>query len=275
MPNGDAVTSRLLSTTVSSDWRHVGGFDLAFPTDHPQGLLRVDEGWFLSTVRIPVGDPGAPDLTVPGDGYLIHVARDGEHAAEQRRLKLSDGMNYHPGGIASDGRHLFVPVSEYRPDSSAHIYKIDPVSMEVVDRIDFADHVGALSIDPARRRIYGMSWAARRIYVWDDEWNLIYVNNNLIDNVNYQDIDFVGGNTLACSGVAHFELNGMTMDIGGIDLVDANTWLPYHRIMVPTKTRTGRPLTFNAFSHHLDFPKLQLLFVPDDNEDSRVEIYEI
>jgi hypothetical protein len=166
-------------------------------------------------------------------------------------------------------------VSEYRPDSSAHIYKVDPSSMEVVDRIEFADHVGALSIDRERSRIYGMSWAARRIYVWDYDWNLIYANKNLIENVNYQDIDFVGGNTLACSGVAHFDLNGMSLDIGGIDLIDANTWLPYHRIMVPTKTHTGRPITFNAFSHRLEFPKLHLLFVPDDDDESRVEIYRI
>ena len=93
--------------------------------------------------------------------------------------------------------------------------------------------------------------------------------------VNYQDIDFVGGNTLACSGVSHFELNGLEVDIGGIDLIDANTWLPYHRIMVPTKTHTGRPLTFNAFSHRLRFPKLLLFFVPDDDEESHVEIYRI
>ena len=264
-----------MSTTNSSDWQHVGGFDLDFPTDHPQGLLRVDEGWFLSTVRIPKGEPGAPDLSTPGDGYLIHVARDGERAVEERRLKLSDGMLYHPGGLASDGRHLYVPVSEYRPDSSAHIYQVDPKTMAVVDRIEFADHIGALSIDATRGRTYGMSWAARRIYVWDRDWNLIYVTKNIIENVNYEDIDFVGGNTLACSGVANFKLNGMSIDIGGIDLIDANTWLPYHRIMMPPKTHTGRPLTFNAFSHNLEFPRLQLLFVPDDDDDSRVEIYEI
>ena len=275
MTNGDAVTSKLLSTTDSREWHHVGGFELDFQTDHPQGLLQLDEGWYLSTVRIPEGEPGAPDLSVPGDGYLIEVARDGDRAVEKRRLKLSEGMRYHPGGLASDGRYLYVPVSEYRADSSARIYRVDPKSMEVVDHVDFADHVGALSIDPVRNRIFGMSWAARRIYVWDDDWNLIYANKNLIENVNYQDIDFLGGNTLAGSGVAHFDLNGMSIDIGGIDLIDANTWLPFHRIMVPTKTHTGRPLTFNAFSHRLDFPKLHLLFVPDDDEDSRVEIYEV
>ena len=275
MIHGDAVTSRLISTSDSRDWHHVGGFDLDFETDHPQGLLRVGSEWFLSTVRIPEGEPGAPDLTVPGDGQLIAAHRDGDHGAERWRMKLSEGMVYHPGGLATDGRYIYVPVSEYRPDSSAHIYVIDPASQEIVERHEFPDHIGALSIDAERKRIYGMSWAARRIYVWDFEWNLIYANKNLIENVNYQDIDFVGGNLLACSGVAHFELNGMTIDVGGIDLIDANTWLPVHRIMVPTKTHTGRPLTYNAFSHRLEFPRLMLLFIPDDDDASRVEIYQV
>ena len=69
--NGDAVTAKLMSTTDSGEWQRIGGFKLDFVTDHPQGLLRVGDRWFLSTVRIPEGEPGAPDLTVPGDGYLI------------------------------------------------------------------------------------------------------------------------------------------------------------------------------------------------------------
>lgn len=275
MINADPVTAALLSTTSSTDWDYLGGFALEFQTDHPQGLIRVGQRWFLSTVRIPIGEPGRPDLSVPGDGYVIEVAREGELGFEERRLTLSDGAIYHPGGLATDGTFLYVPVSEYRPDSRARIYKIDLETFEPVERFDFPDHIGALSIDRDRRRIYGMSWAARRIYVWDYDWNLIYANKNLIENVEYQDIDFLGGNTLACAGVAHFELNGVAFDIGGIDLIDANTWLPYHRIMVSTKTPTGRLLTFNAFSHRLRWPKLQLLFVPDDDEETRIEIYQI
>jgi hypothetical protein len=274
--NGDAITAKLMSTTDSSEWRRIGGFKLDFVTDHPQGLLRVGDRWFLSTVRIPEGEPGAPDLTVPGDGYLIEVGREDRVGIEIARLKLSDGMVYHPGGLATDGKSLFVPVSEYRPDSSCHIYRIDIESFEVVgEPVEFPDHVGALSMDIERKRIYGMSWASKRIYVWDRDWNLLYVNKNPIENVAYQDIDFMGGNTLACSGVAKFELNGHEFHVGGIDLIDANTWLPYHRVMVPTKTHTGRLLTFNAFSHRLDYPDLDLLFVPDDDEDSNVEIYRV
>jgi hypothetical protein len=274
--HGDPVTAKLMATSDSSEWERVGRLGLDFVTDHPQGLIRVGDRWFLSTVRIPQGESGNPDLSSPGDGYLIEVGRSGDVGVEKRRLRLSEGMVYHPGGIAHDGTYLYVPVSEYRPDSSCHIYKVDLKTFQTVgDPVEFPDHIGALSIDPERRRIYGMSWASRRIYIWDYEWNLVYANKNPIDNVAYQDIDFMGGSTLACGGVRTFDLNGMEVNIGGIDLIDTNTWLPFHRIMITTKTPTGRLLTYNAFSHRLDFPDLHLLFIPDDDEDSHVEIYKI
>jgi hypothetical protein len=75
--------------------------------------------------------------------------------------------------------------------------------------------------------------------------------------------------------VMTFELNGMEVNNGGIDLIDTNTWLPFHRIMITTKTHTGRLLSYNAFSHRFDLPDLHLLFVPDDDEDSHVEIFRV
>ncbi len=192
------------------------------------------------------------------------------------RLELCDGLVYHPGGMASDGTVIYVPVSESRPDSSCHIYKVDVEKFEVLgEPVQFPDHLGALAIDPERQRIFGMSWAARKIYIWDYEWNLLYMNLNPIENVAYQDMDFVGGNTLACGGVWTFDLAGQQVEIGGLDLIDATTWLPHHRIMVTTRTHTGRLLVNNAFSHKLNYPDLFLIFVPDDDEHSQVQVYRV
>ena len=33
---------------------------------------------------------------------------------------------YHPGGIDYDGRHIWVSVAEYRPNSRSIVYRIDP-----------------------------------------------------------------------------------------------------------------------------------------------------
>lgn len=274
--NLDPVMSKLLSTTDSSEWELVDSLELKFETDHPQGLLRIGDRYFLSSVRFQRTDAGKPDPSTEGQGFLIEVERDGDSLKEKGRLELCDGLVYHPGGLATEGTVIYVPVSEYRPDSSCHIYKVDVEKFEVIgEPIQFPDHVGALCIDTERQRIFGLSWGSRKIYVWDYEWNLLYMNLNPIENVAYQDMDFVGGNTIACGGVWTFDLGDEQVEIGGLDLIDATTWLPQHRIMVTTRTHTGRLLVNNAFTHRLAYPDLFLAFVPDDDEGSRVEIYRV
>jgi hypothetical protein len=274
--NVDPVTTKLLSTTDSSEWEHVDSLSLNIVTDHPQGLLRMGQRYFLSTVRFTKSADGHVDPSTPGQGFLIELERDGSVVHEKARLALSRGLVFHPGGLATDGHVIYAPVSEYRPDSSCHVYRVDAESFEILgDPIHFPDHIGALSMDAARRRIFGMSWASKKIYVWDDQWTLLYMNLNPVQNVDYQDIDFVGGNTLACGGVSAFDVGGQRVEVAGIDLIDATTWLPYHRIMVTTRTHTGRLLTHNAFTHTLLYPNLIMAFVPDDDADSRVEVYRI
>ncbi len=269
----DPVTAKLLSTTESSEWEYVRSIELHFETDHPQGVIRVGERHFLSTVRIPLTSSGETDKSLPGKGFLIEVNREGE---EVGRVELCDGMVYHPGGVGSDGKTLYVPVSEYRPESSCLIYQVDVETFRPVgEPVRFPDHIGALSVDPERQRIFGMSWASRRIYVWNYGWDLLYLNQNPIQNVAYQDMDFVGGNTIACSGFSKHKVGDREVQIGGIDLINASTWLPEHRIMVTTKTKSGRLLVNNAFSHRLIYPDLFLLFIADDDADSCVDIYRV
>ena len=47
------------------------------------------------------------------------------------------------------------------------------------------------------------------------------------------------------------------------------------RLWVTRRTPTGRLLVFNAFSHKLEYPDLYLVFVPDDDEHTRIEIHRI
>ena len=87
--------------------------------------------WFLSTVRYPRTPEGKPDPEAAGQGFLIELAREGDVGIEKGRLELCDGLVYHPGGLTADGETIYVPVSEYRPDSSAHIYKVDVETFEI------------------------------------------------------------------------------------------------------------------------------------------------
>ena len=42
---------------------------------------------------------------------------------------LGEGDAYHPGGIDFDGRSVWVPVAEYRPNSAAIVYRLDPATL--------------------------------------------------------------------------------------------------------------------------------------------------
>ena len=81
-------------------------------------------------------------------------------------LKLGEGAIYHPGGMDYDGRDIWVPVSEYRPNSRAIIYRIDPETMKATAVFRFGDHIGAIVHDIDGQSLYGASWGSRRFYRW-------------------------------------------------------------------------------------------------------------
>ena len=101
-----------------------------------------------------------------GEGLLFKVDFDGCLLAVTR---LCEGPIYHPGGIDFDGDWIWVPVAEYRPDSSSIIFRVDPETLEAeaVFRVD--DHVGDLSYSRSDNKLYGFSWGARRLYAWQIE----------------------------------------------------------------------------------------------------------
>ena len=62
-----------------------------------------------------------------GAGHLFRFDEKGDLLAD---VPLGEGAIYHPGGIDYDGRHIWVPVAEYRPNSNPIIYRVDPTTME-------------------------------------------------------------------------------------------------------------------------------------------------
>jgi hypothetical protein len=49
----------------------------------------------------------------------------------QRRLEITDGVRYHPGGMAMHGGSIWVPVAEYRANSSAVLVEIDKQTLTI------------------------------------------------------------------------------------------------------------------------------------------------
>lgn len=113
----------------------------------------------------------------------------------RRRLELTDGARYHPGGISFSQGSIWVPVAEMRPDSTAVLVEIDAGSLKVRRRIHVADHLGCVAA-MAGKLVAG-NWDSKLFYVFDlasDTPERIVPNAT---QTHYQDMKFVDGHLVA------------------------------------------------------------------------------
>ena len=127
---GSALADRVRQVTRSTAWRPVTTVAMQFDTQHPQGMVKIGDMLFVSSVeittptkRFPQPQGGYDRDAGDGVGHLFKVDMKGNLLTD---LKLGEGTIYHPGGIDYDGRYIWVPVAEYRPNSRSIVYRVDP-----------------------------------------------------------------------------------------------------------------------------------------------------
>lgn len=112
-----------------------------------------------------------------------------------RKIELTDGVRYHPGGISVADGLIWVPVAEMRPNSSAVLLGIDSTTLKVRRRIAVADHLGCVAV--SGRRIVAGNWDSRQLYEFDAvTGDQVQVVSNP-SPTRYQDIKFVGHHLVA------------------------------------------------------------------------------
>ncbi|MGH9372576.1 MAG: DUF6454 family protein, partial [Vicinamibacterales bacterium] len=143
---------------------------MRFTSHHPQGMVKIGDTIFVSSVeikmrtrRLPRPVDGYDRDTGEGVGHLFKIDMAGNLVAD---IRLGEGTIYHPGGIDYDGKHIWVPVAEYRPNSRSIVYRVDPVTMEATEMFRFADHIGGIVHNTDDRTLHGVSWGSRRFYRW-------------------------------------------------------------------------------------------------------------
>lgn len=163
--------------------RFVGALQLQGEVFHVQGLaLDPTHVWVTSV------DHG-------GHRAFLHLF-DRASGRFLRRLELTDGARYHPGGLSLSGRSLWVPVAELRPDSSAVLMEIDAETLTVRRRITVADHIGCVAAEGSR--LVAGNWDSRQLYMFDLARGTRPVR--VIDNpsgTHFQDMKFAGGQLVA------------------------------------------------------------------------------
>lgn len=120
--------------------------------------------------------------------YLHQFSRT-THKLE-RRVDLTDGPRFHPGGFSIYKDSIWVPVAEYKRDSSAVLIELDKHTLAVKRRIPVSDHIGCVAV--TKDSLIAGNWDSRQFYVLDKNGRQIRKFDNP-SSTSYQDIKFIDG----------------------------------------------------------------------------------
>ena len=255
-------------------------------------MVKIGDTLFVSSVEIKVRTKRLPQPingldrdTGEGTGHLFKLDLKGNLVAD---LKLGEGAMYHPGGIDYDGRHIWVPVAEYRPNSRSIVYRVDPATMKAEEMFRFADHLGGLVRNTDDNTLHAVSWGSRRFYRWTLDAGGTVTNAsadpaairtlNPSHYVDYQDCKYVGARRMLCTGITEIRTTFDTppFRLGGLDLIDLGDGRPVHQVPMLLWTSAGVVLTQNpVWIEPVDGASgLRAYFMPEDDA-STLYIYEV
>lgn len=149
---------------------------------HVQGLVVEGEHVFVTSVN-----------RKDRRGYIHEFDRS--TGKFLRRLELTDGARYHPGGISIYNRSIWVPVAEMKPNSSAVLEEIDADTLQIRRKIFVADHLGCVAASSSS--LIAGNWNSKLLYIFDlnnKEPVRIVPNPSL---TRYQDMQLTDGQLIA------------------------------------------------------------------------------
>lgn len=264
----------------STKWTLADQVKVGFVTHHPQGMVKVGDLYFLSSVEI-IERPrlfdfpqGGYDRT-PGKG-VGHLFKLDQAGGLVESVTLGEGDIYHPGGIDYDGEWLWVPVAEYRPNSASIIYRVDPSTLEATEVLRFQDHIGGVVRDTESNSLHGVGWGSRRFYHWKLNDRLEPANPGLDPEmiralntshfIDYQDCQYAGDRHMLCSGVNKPSITGAgSAALGGLELIDLATNQAVHQVPVPLWVKPELAMTNNPAFCESESTKLRCYFMPEDD----------
>jgi hypothetical protein len=287
--DGTMISERVKKLTRGVQWRQVAAIPVKFNTQHPQGMVKIDDTFYVSSVEIKTPTKRFAQLqdgydrdTGEGAGHLFKFDMHGNLIAD---LAIGEGSIYHPGGMDYDGKSIWVPAAEYRPNSRAIIYRVDPTTMKATEVFRYGVHIGGLVRNIRNNSLHGVSWGSRRFYTWTLDANGRVTNAdtpperlrvvNPSGYIDYQDCKYLGGQEALCSGLNMYQMrkDGPRFPLGGFEIVDLAANRPIFQIPIELWTDSGLPMTYNPFWIERTPTGLRAYFMPED-EKSTLYIYE-
>jgi hypothetical protein len=253
---GLTIADTAASFTRSTAWELVDELPLQFDAYHPQGMVRVGSTWWVSTVDVD-----------RRRGLVLAIDAQGQLLEE---IPVGDELRYHPGGMDFDGEAFWIASAEYRPNSSATIYRMTPGGLpEHVFDVD--DHVGAVARCGVGGDLVGWSWGSRRFYRWSVDGQLLNATVNPSFFIDHQDCQWLDTGHLLCGGVAYVALANGPGWLGGIGLLRTDDLTMTREVPFPRyQAGTGMVGTHNPIWSEIRNNQLVVHLLPDDGQGSIV-----
>ena len=281
----DSLAHAFQRVSRAATWEAVDTILLDFKTFHPQGLVRTESHFFISSVEIlerprrdPNALPGEPDRS-EGRGQA-HLFKADPAGRLVRDLALGEATRaiYHPGGMGFDGRNLWVPVAQYRPHSVSLIYRVDAQTFKAEAIFEVRDHVGALVYDGERNLLHGASWGSRTFHTWDLTGRELGRWTNGSHYVDYQDCQYVPTRYMLCGGTSEHSLpRSGRFALGGLGLVDLDSHGVVHEVPIllyPQEAGPQTVMTRNPVHAEMDGGSIRFYFIPEDDR-SFIYVYQV
>lgn len=264
-----ATATQLAALARNTPWTEGARVPLKFDTYHPQGMVHVGDHYFMTSVQIlqPTVhcNPacGGYDRT-PGAG-IGHVFEFDAQGNLLHDLTLHQDNMYHAGGLDYDGRYLYVPLAEYRPHSHAIVYRVDPTNWTTSVVTTVNDHIGSVTVDPVRHRLIGGNWGSRNFYSWNNQGQVVRVNDNPEQFIDYQDCHNLVADKMVCGGIAEFPINGKKTELGGLALIGLKDLAVTNTVPFSPTSPGGHVGTRNPIWAQSNGNRLELQVVADDD----------
>jgi hypothetical protein len=291
--DGEAIIELFQNLSRTTTWKSIANISFEGDTFEPEGLVRLGSDRFVVssgeytelTKKYPYPINGTDRTPGKGFAHLMVYNGKGERIADATLTKQG-ATEYHNGGIDFDGQSIWGTISQYRPNSTAYVYKADPFSLKPTTILRHNDHLGGAVYNIAKRSLTTLNWGSREASIWglnqivqDDcsaqKPQLTVRNPSYF--VDYQDCKWLGqskfydgASVMLCSGVAALDEQ---YHLGGIALVDAQTMSPLAEVPITLQSALGVRMTQNPVDVSVEEGKLRFYWLPDQR-NSTLYVYE-
>ncbi|KAM0276522.1 hypothetical protein ACHAQH_006671 [Verticillium albo-atrum] len=290
LTHADEILLQFSKLTRSTSWRLVSKIPFEGQLWEPEGIVKIGaDRYFVSageytvpTEKFPDGErrDGTDRTTGAGYGHVVVFDGQGQRIADAT-LSEEHSTEYHLGGIDYDGEFIWATLSEYRPNSTATIIRLDPATLtyESLFRVD--DHQGGIIHDASTRSLTTLDWGGREGSIWSLEKTnppppKFVPPERRVTNpshwIDYQDCKFLGHakmyegrGVMLCSGIAKL---ADEVEVGGIAIVDALTLVPLMEVPITMRTNNGVLVTKNPVEVDVVDGLMHLYFLPEEGHST-------